>query len=201
MLSHRRALIALMVLVLAAGGARAQTEPSDKPDPDVGLKLKLQSALLPPIAPDPQEDLPVFLEADRLEGTQNTDVKAEGNAVLRRRGLTVFADVLRYSIPSSAVTAIGHVRFDRLGDIITGDYASFNVDDESGYVDKPTYQFRQFHAHGQANKLEVRDRDRYRAIRATYTNCDVGNDDWYLKVQRLDIDRLTDIGEAHNATL
>ncbi|HYL19511.1 MAG TPA: LPS-assembly protein LptD [Burkholderiales bacterium] len=201
MLPHRRALIALTVLVLAAGGARAQTASSDKPDLDVGLKLKLQSSLLPPAAPDPDEELPVFLEADRLEGTQNKDVKAEGNAMLRRRGQIVFADVLRYSLENSVVTAVGHVRFDRLGDIITGDYASFNLDDESGYVDNPTYQFRQFHAHGQASKLEVRDRDRYRAIRATYTNCDVGNEDWYLKVQRLDIDRLRDVGEGHNATL
>ncbi len=38
-------------------------------------------------------------------------------------------------------------------------------------------------------------------MRATYTNCDVGDDDWYLRVQRLDIDRLRDVGVAHNATL
>jgi LPS-assembly protein len=47
----------------------------------------------------------------------------------------------------------------------------------------------------------VKDRDRYQAIRATYTNCAVGNDDWFMKVQRLDIDRLRDVGEARGATL
>jgi hypothetical protein len=47
----------------------------------------------------------------------------------------------------------------------------------------------------------VRDRDRYRAERATYTNCALGDDDWYLRVGQLDLDRLRDVGAAHNATL
>jgi LPS-assembly protein len=40
-----------------------------------------------------------------------------------------------------------------------------------------------------------------RAERATYTNCSVGNDDWYLRMNRLDLDRTTDVGVAHNATV
>jgi LPS-assembly protein len=82
-----------------------------------------------------------------------------------------------------------------------GGYASFNIDEDTATSDDPTFRFRQFHARGKANKLLIEDRDRYRAIRATYTNCDVGDDDWYMKVQRLDIDRLRDVGEARNATL
>jgi LPS-assembly protein len=113
----------------------------------------------------------------------------------------VFADQLRYMFQTEVVTLNGNVRFDRLGDIVTGDHAVFNLKNESGTIDSPTYRFRQFHARGQANEMIIQDRDRYRAMRATYTNCDVGKDDWYMKVQRLDIDRLKDVGVAHNATL
>jgi LPS-assembly protein len=201
MLSHRRAVLALTVLVVAAAAARAQDAAPDRLDPALGLKPRLQESLLPPVAPGQDEDLPVFVEADRIQGTQGVDLEADGNVVMRRRGEAVFADQLRYLFQTQDVTLTGNVRFDRLGDIITGDRAVFNLKTESGNVDNPTYRFRQFHARGQASELIIRDRDRYRAIRATYTNCDVGRDDWYMKVQRLDIDRLRDVGVAHNATL
>ncbi|PWT70893.1 MAG: LPS-assembly protein LptD [Proteobacteria bacterium] len=196
-----RSLIGVTVLALLAAAANAQETASQPPDPALGLKLKLQESLLPPVAAAPEEDLPIFVEADRLEGTQGKDIQAEGNVVLRRRGEALFADQLHYLFPTQEVTAVGNVRFDRLGDIITGDRAYFNLNAETGDVDRPTYRFRQFHARGNAKVLKVRDRDRYRASNAIYTNCDVGDDDWYLKVQRLDLDRLTDIGEAHNATV
>ena len=199
MLPHRRALVALTVLALAAGSARGQDPAPDGPDPALGLKL--QRSLLPPAAPHPEDDLPVFLEADSIQGTQDRDMQADGNVVLRRRGQAIWADQLRYSLETREVTATGNVRMDRLGDVITGDRAVYNTAQESGSIEAPTYRFRQFHARGKADRLLIRDRDNYRAIRAIYTTCDVGDDDWYLKVQRLDIDRLRDVGEARNATL
>jgi len=196
-----RAVLAVTVLVVAAAAARAQDAASERSDPALGLKLRLQESLLPPVAPGREEDLPIFIEADRIRGTQGFDIEADGNVVLRRRGEAVFADQLRFSFLTNDVTAVGNVRVDRLGDIITGDRAEFNVKTEAGYVDKPTYRFRQLHARGQGDKLIIKDPDDYVAIRGTYTNCDVGRDDWYMKVKRLDIDRLRDVGVAHDATL
>jgi LPS-assembly protein len=200
MLFHR-AVLAVTVLVVAAAAARAQDAAPERSDPALGLKLRLQESLLPPVAPGPEEDLPIFVEADRIQGTQGLDLQANGNVVLRRRGEALFTDQLRYSFRTNDVTATGNVRVDRLGDIITGDSAEFNLKTESGYVDKPTFRFRQFHARGQADKLIIKDRDQYVAQRATYTNCELGHDDWYMKVKRLDIDRLRDVGVAHDATL
>ena len=104
MLSHRRALITLTILALTAGSARAQDPAPGNADPGLGLKLKLQRSLLPPAAPDLKEDLPVFLEADSIKGTQDRYVEADGNVVLRRAGLTVFGDQLRYLLPTNNVT-------------------------------------------------------------------------------------------------
>jgi LPS-assembly protein len=198
---RRRAVLTLAVLVVAAAGASAQEAAPNRPDAALGLKLRLQQTLLPPVAPGPDEDLPIFLEADRIQGTQGVDLEAHGDVVLRRRGEALFADQLRYSFKTNDVTAIGNVRLDRLGDIVTGNQAMFNLKTESGYIDKPTYRFRQFHARGQAEKLIIKDRDDYVAVNATYTNCDVGRDDWYMKVRELDIDRLRDVGVAHDGTL
>ena len=198
---RRRAMLTLAVLVVAPAAARAQDTAPDRPDPALGLKLRLQQSLLPPVAPGPEDDLPIFVEADRIQGTQGLDLEADGNVVLRRRGEALFTDQLRYSFQTNDVTATGNVRLDRLGDIVTGEKAMLNLKTESGYIDKPTYRFRQFHARGQADKLIIKDRDDYVAINATYTNCDLGRDDWYMKVRELDIDRLRDVGVAHDATL
>ena len=52
--------------------------------------------------------------------------------------------------PTEELTLLGNVRFDRLGDVVTGDRATFNLKTETGYIDKPTYHFRQFRARGAA---------------------------------------------------
>jgi LPS-assembly protein len=156
---------------------------------------------MPPGSPGPGEELPIFVDADRIEGVHDQRVDAVGDVVVRRRGLRLSADRLSYSIPENAVTATGNVRLRRLGDVVTGDRATYDLDTESGSVDNPGYSFAEFGARGRANRLVVRDRDRYRAERATYTNCDVGDDDWFLRVDRLDLDRLKDSGVARNATV
>lgn len=195
----RCALRAIPTVTLLACSAWAQEAPPD--NGGLGLKLKLQPQLLPPVAADTSQDLPVFVEADRLEGEVGRYVEGQGSVALRRRGQAVFADVLRYSFANNDVTASGNVRFERLGDVVTGDQAHFDLNNDSGYINAPTYRMRQFHARGRADRILIQDRDTYRAIRATYTTCDLGDDDWYLKVQRLDLDRLRDAGEARNATL
>jgi LPS-assembly protein len=181
--------------------ARGQVSQEAAAPGDVRLKLRAQEKLLPSVAPGTTEELPVFLEADRIEGYQDRELEAIGSVVVRRRGQVLHADRLKYSIQDNAVTATGHVRVDRLGDVVTGDQAYYDLDDSTGYIDHPTYRFREFGARGAARRLLILDRDTYRAERATYTNCDVGDDDWYLHVDRLDLDRLRDVGIARHTTV
>ncbi len=214
----RRLLLAVVVCFGIADAATAQIvqrappvppAPVATPLPDTaridpergGLGLRMQVELLPPPAAGTKEDLPVFLDADRIEGVQGKRLDAVGNVELRRRGQRMSSDQLTYLIPENTVTASGHVRFRRLGDLVTGDTAYYDMNTDAGYIENPAYRFADYNARGHANRLDIRDRDRYRAQRATYTNCDVGDDDWYLKVNRLDMDRLKDVGVAHHATV
>jgi len=189
-------------LFLSPAGAQQPADASDdQHDSALGLKLKLQPFLLPPTAPDTDEDVPIFLEADQLQGYPGREIDAHGHVVVRRRGQTLWADRLEYDQAENTLTASGNVRLNRLGDVITGDQAFYRLDNDSGYIDHPTYRLRAFGARGTANRVLLKDRDRMRAERATFTNCAVGNDDWFLRANRLDIDRLEDTGTARNATL
>jgi hypothetical protein len=92
-----RAALALVVGLWTLPAALAQTssEQGASLDPDRGgLGLRLERELMAPIAPGPGEELPLFLEADRIEGVQDSYVEANGRVVVRRRGQAVFATSL-----------------------------------------------------------------------------------------------------------
>jgi len=182
--------IVLLICFLAPGAA------ADEP----GLKLKIQPALIP-YSERSEEPTPMFLEADRLQGHQDRELEAEGNASLRKRGAAVFSDYLYYAFPERELTVTGHVRFEKEGDVVTGEKLFYNLDSESGYFEKPAYRFQQFRARGSADRMVMESPTKMRVEKATYTNCDVGDDDWFLRVDKLDLDRQRDVGVAHNATV
>jgi LPS-assembly protein len=182
--------IVLLICFLAPGAA------ADEP----GLKLKIQPALIP-YSEGRDEPTPMFLEADRLQGHQDRELEAEGNVSLRKRGAAVFSDYLYYAFPDQELTVTGHVRFEKEGDVVTGEKLFYDLDSQSGYLEKPAYTFQQFRARGSADRMVIESRTKVRVDKATYTNCDVGNDDWFLRVDKLDLDRQRDVGVAHNATV
>src|SRR5690606_15268860 len=167
---------------------------------DTGLKLRLQRELIP-YEHGEGEPEPMFLEADRVQGHQDRELEAEGNVRLRQRGEAIFAEYLYYAFPEQELTATGKVRLERHGDVVTGTKLVYNMQTETGHVESPTYNFQGYRARGDARRLEMQSRDRFLIEKATYTNCDVGDDDWYIRVNRLELDRQTDIGVARDATV
>lgn len=167
---------------------------------ELGLKLKLQDELIPYSAGD-EEDTPLFLEADRVQGHQQKELEAQGNVRMRRRGEAVFGDLLRYSFADQTIDARGNVRFERQGNIVEGESLRYNLRDSSGAIEKPTYYIRDLNAHGRAERLIAESKTRFRIEKATYTNCEVGDEDWYLRVNRLELDRARDLGVARHGTI
>src|ERR1700682_4413920 len=83
---------------------------------ELGLKLRMQPDLIP-YSLGRGESSALFLEADTIEGHQEQDLDATGGVRLRKRGAAVFADQLHLSFPDQQLTATGHVRFEKEGDI------------------------------------------------------------------------------------
>jgi LPS-assembly protein len=167
---------------------------------ELGLKLRLQSELIPYSVGD-EEDTPLFMEADRVQGHQQRELEAEGAVRLRRRGEAVFADYLRYSFPDESMSARGKVRFERQGNVVEGESLTYSLRDGTGTFDRPTYYLIDLGAHGTAERMVAESRTKYRVEKATYTNCEVGDDDWFLRVNRLELDRARDLGVARDATV
>ena len=159
----------------------------------------MQQELLPPRAAD--EESPLFVDADRIRGRQEREIEATGNVHLRRAGEAVFADYLRYDFVEQEVVARGNLRFERDGVVVTGQGLRYNLADSVGEMDQAEYFMLQPKARGTASRLASEGRSKVHIEDATYTTCDVGDDDWHLSARKIDLDRNRDLGVARNASV
>lgn len=144
---------------------------------------------------------PIHVEADRLTGDQEGHFHAQGSVRLDGQGIRAWGDDVYGSMQDNEIAGSGNTGIEREGDLVSGSRFFLDLENNTGYVDQPSYQLGKYRAHGRAQKLEFSGKDRLRATKATYTTCDLGRDDWYLKASQLDIDRRSDIGIARNVTL
>lgn len=189
---------------------------------DQGLKLKSQPSLLL-IPPSLKEPVPLFLEADRLQGHNDRETEALGDVRLRKRDHALYADQLRYDKSTGEVTAQGNVRMERAADVVVeGAQLRYNLESERGFMEKPTYTlhkvrdispppgattpdqrpvFQVTDGRGTAQRILFEGPNQYRAQGAQYTSCGPGNDDWYLRAGDLQIDKDRDVGVARDASI
>lgn len=183
---------------------------------DEGLKLKPQPGLML-IPPDNGDVLPLFVEADRIQGTQDKEIEAFGNARLRKRGQAFYADWMRHDTPTDVLNAKGNVRIEQDREILQGDTLRYEMATDRGYMDRPRYLLMstpetgpisrgaaslvQTEGRGTAEQLLFEGPGQYRVQTASYTTCEPGNDAWYLRANQLDIDRNRDVGVARDASI
>lgn len=163
------------------------------------LNLKPDLRLNPP--PGLREALPIFIEAESIEGQDEEKITAEGSVVLRRRGQAVFADRLIYFLPEEEIEAEGSVRLEQRGDSVQGPKLKVNIERETGYFDSPELMLQRNQSRGSASQLFFEGPQQYRLEQANYTTCPVGNDDWYLRARDLKIDQVNNVGVARDASI
>ncbi|MGH8757687.1 MAG: LPS-assembly protein LptD, partial [Burkholderiales bacterium] len=161
--------------------------------------MKPDLRLNPP--PGLREALPIFIEAESIEGQDEEKITAEGSVVLRRRGQAVFADRLIYFLPEEEIEAEGSVRLEQRGDSVQGPKLKVNIERETGYFDSPELMLQQNQSRGSASQLFFEGPQQYRLEQANYTTCPVGNDDWYLRARDLKIDQVNNVGVARDASI
>lgn len=144
---------------------------------------------------------PLFVTADRIESTTANVIEASGHVEARQAGQNFFANWLRYDTTLSQVEARGQVRLEQTTLQVAGDTLKFNLDDYSGELTQPVYRFPAQQGRGNADRIEFIDENHFKLQDATYTTCSVDNDDWFLKVGDLDIDRTRSVGTARHASL
>ena len=191
-------------LVLCACGCAAAADDNAlglKPEGG-GLQLKLQTNLIP-IPPTNKDVVPLFVDADTIQGHQDQEIEAEGDVRLRKRGKAVYADWLRYDQQQAEIHARGNVRILQRGDSIEGTELNYNIDTERGAMEKPKYRVlvNETNGRGEGERLVFEGENKYRMLSGNYTTCDVGVNDWFIRAKDFEIDKTRQIGTARSATV
>lgn len=153
-----------------------------------------------------QKKLPIRLKADRIEGRTGREIEASGAVEMQQGDFKLNTKELYFLEVEQEVTASGDVELENQGDIVKGDYLLYDLDSETGYMDRPQFQLmkrsdRRRVGRGDARRIEFLGPNRERLSDSRYTTCEPGQDDWFLRVKDLELDRVKEVGIARNASV
>jgi LPS-assembly protein len=178
----------------------AQAQPAE----GGGIQLQPSPTLTPAPRGDAAKALPIILRARELRGRPDLDAIAEGDVELRRGGVVIRADRLRYEQVEDLARAIGNVRISENGNLFTGPELELRLQRFEGFFQSPTYRLGKSGAGGKADRIDFLDDQRAVATNATYTSCGLdgsGAPAWVLSAGSVRIDQETNEGVAKNGVL
>jgi LPS-assembly protein len=182
--------LAIFILCFLAHHSHAGEDP---------LELRIDRTPLTATNIDP--GAPAVIEADNVVGQKENQVEATGNVFLYQGDESIRADRVLYKQSTRDVDAQGSVVLKQQGNTVSGNRLQYNMDSGAGTMEQPQYSLKDNGGHGSGDIAHIKDRQHYSLNNATYTTCPAGNQDWYLSVGTLDINREAQIGTAKGATL
>ena len=146
------------------------------------------------------DDMPVYIEADRMDGSPDSEATLTGRAIVRRNDGIVKGDVIHYRQREADMTAKGNVRLFRDATLTTGTGLRYDFDRNSGAIEDPEFFLAQG-GHADASHADLFTRATMRLQDVTYSGCDCDEPAWYIKAPQVDIDFDENEGVARNGVL
>ena len=170
--------------------------------------LKLDKALPTPgsLFQRPSKSGPRIISADEIDGVNQKGVSARGRVSVKQGDIELTADQVDYDKLTDLAFVPGTVRLDRGGDIVTGLGLKLTIATEVGTLEQPTFFFsknptrpaQRYEARGSAMRMNFEGPEQERLFSALYTTCKPDQNDWYLKVSELALDRTANVGTGYN---
>lgn len=124
----------------------------------------------------------------------------EGNAEMRQLDLVLRADKLTYDTDTTDFSIEGHVRYQDRGLLASADRASGNTDLDQCTLEGVRYQLLSARGNGIAQVAVMEDTGHARFTGATYSTCDLKDQQWAFAARQMDLDRDEGVGRAHDVT-
>ena len=170
------------------------------------LILKPSSLLEEKFDRDTRNQLPTFIESDRVLGRTDFETQLSGNATIRRGELLIRADQIDYDQTRDFVKARGNVYINREGNIYRGEELDLALDAFEGFFTQPQYQLRKSGLNGKAQRVEFVDSGNTVLHHADLTSCQrkpgpSWTPDWFFRGEKITLDTDRNIGEVQGASL
>lgn len=157
------------------------------------LTLRSSPLLEEAVSDRQKKEAPTFVQAQQLTVRPDLDVQLQGQATIRRPGLSIRADRLDYDQTQDEVKASGDVRVSRDGSLFVGPSLVLQMDSFRGQLMQPRFELFKSGGYGDAASLVFLDSDRAVMQQVSYTTCrrKPGPEwlpEWVLKATRLTLD-------------
>lgn len=187
----------LALACLPAGGAEPPCPPSTEPLPRAkpfqprSKKIKTETTT--------QEALPTYISADEIRALKGGLSEFIGQVEVVRGKERFTAERLAHDSGSESVDASGAVRLQsEYGDSYETEQLHLDLDTHEGYTGVSQYRLGDNLARGDAARIEFAGRDKTVLHDLRYTTCPTGQDDWFLNVGRLELNRADELGTARH---
>ncbi len=158
------------VFAQVTGPAQKEAEPNAA-SPRPALVLQNSLRLEEKISEVERKQSPLFVSGQRLNARPDLDLVIEGDALLRKQGLTVKAQRIEYDQSQNTLNASGNVKITREGNIFQGPSLSLQADSFQGKFLTPQFTLLKGGGQGKASEIEFLDSQRAIIRNATYTTC------------------------------
>ena len=190
----RAALLCAGALVMVLGCAVSSWAQSPTaPDAQPGLRLRISPLLKEKLSEAEKTDAPLVMRGRDIRSRTDLDMVVEGEAELRRPGVSIRADRVELQHTSNVLEATGHVRISRDVSRFEGPYLKLQLDSFRGHFEQPSFELYTSGGYGQAARVEFLDDNRAVVHQARYTTCrrTPGPEwlpEWLLKAAQMSID-------------
>lgn len=173
-----------VALVLAVGG----TAYAQAPEPAAPLwpRLKYERALAEERSAG--QDGAAYVRAQRIEGSPDDALILIGDAEVRRGGTVLRGDRITYTRATDEVKVEGNARVARDGAVFAGPSLRFNIDAQTGEMPQASYSYAPRRLRGESRSLEFLGEGKSRMTGARMTTCQPGDEAWWVKAERIDLD-------------
>jgi LPS-assembly protein len=181
----------------AAASARAQGTADAASDAPA---LRLERALGASRATGNPQGM-AFVRARSISGDMLDELEMQGDAEVRANGAVLRGDRILYDYAADLLRVRGNARVFRDGALFTGPALDYRLEAQTGSMPNASFTYAPRGASGTAEKLEFLGPELTRMFGAEYTTCTPEDRAWWVRAERMDLDRVDEQGSARNATL
>ncbi|WP_455221053.1 LPS-assembly protein LptD [Kaarinaea lacus] len=158
--------------------------------------LSAAPVLTRPLATD---EILVTADEARVENLQIYHF--EGNVILQQTQGTILTDHAIFDRSSNRVFAEGSVRYQTGGNVLIGNKADVEIDEDTANISNAEFWLIENHLRGKAQNISILSKDVLRLDQVQFTSCDKENESWLLKASSLELDFAENEGKARHARL
>lgn len=148
-----------------------------------------------------EDEMSVFLVADKIESDESGKVIMTGKAEVRRIDSVVKGDYIDYDRSTGDARVRGNGLIMRDATIVRGSALDYNVNSETGEVTDPDFWLGSTGGAGTATHADIFSSSRLRLTDVNYSGCPCPDPSWYISSRQVDLDFDENEGVARHGVL